>query len=723
MRLFFILALANIAIAGEFTTYIGDTYPRSVAAIAADAAGNTYVVGNRGNALTPTENIVFAAIYVVPVPVVSLEPAPNPPNDVFVSKLDPTGKILFTAVFAGKGQDQGLAVAVDPTGNVYVAGTTTSPDFPVSNALQSQNGQYGAGFIVKLSPDGKSILYSTYFGGLAGSTAINAMTTDAAGNLYLTGTTFATDFPHTSGMPSAVVAQNADIPLGNPISAAFVASISAAGDKILFSGTVGGTQFDCSGGPHDCNETISTTGVALALDAARNVYFGGNTNSTNLSTTAGAFLTQGIGAFAGKIAASGTGLAYLTYIGSAAEFAQGPVSTPANVLSSLTADSAGNAYLAGTTGDPNFPVTPGAFQTAFAGGPVNGYGIPASGDGFVAKLNPDGNSFVWATYLGGAGNDAVNSIAVDAAGDAWVTGTTASPTFPNVQGWSNGGDFLAEFSPSGATLPFAARYPNGTVAQAIALDTTTFIHTVGATGIVSEIASTGPPSAKIFGVDNVIGGPLAGRVAPAEVISIYGPHIGPATPVTAAPSGGFYPTTLGGVQVTIGGTPAPLLYVSEGQINAVVPMGPTIQSASAIQIASAGFTSASFPLWIDSSDGQLFPGILNQDGSLNSYANPAKLGSVVFFYATGFQTSFAPLVDGQIATQAEGILCVLGPCISASAGTVLYDGAAPGLVAGVTQINLQLNASGPQAVSVTGLQQVSILLENFNTFVTIWVTP
>jgi hypothetical protein len=79
-------------------------------------------------------------------------------------------------------------------------------------------------------------------------------------------------------------------------------------------------------------------------------------------------------------------------------------------------------------------------------------------------------------------------------------------------------------------------------------------------------------------------------------------------------------------------------------------------------------------------------------------------------------------VDGQVAAQANNIFCADGSC-SASEGTILYEGAAPGIVAGVTQINLQLNASGPQAVSVTGLQQVSILLENFNVFVTVWVTP
>ena len=394
------------------------------------------------------------------------------------------------------------------------------------------------------------------------------------------------------------------------------------------------------------------------------------------------------------------------------------------MLSSLTADSAGNTWLAGATGDPKFPVTPGAWQTAFAGGPVNAFGIPANTDGFVAKLNPNGTALVWATYLGGSGNDAVNGIAADAAGDVWAVGNTASATFPNAQGWSRGGDFLVEFSPSGAALPFSARYPDGTVAQALALDPSTFVHAAGAGGIVSEIAPATPPSPKIFAVGNVIGGSLAGRVAPAEVISIYGPNIGPAAAVTATPAGGFYPTTLAGVQVIIGGIPAPLLYVSAGQINAVVPMGLTVQSSSTIRIAGAGATTPSFPLWIDTSDGGLFPGVLNRDGSLNSQTNPAKPGSVVFFYATGFQTSFAPFADGQIATQAENVFCPDGTC-AASAGTIVYEGAAPGIVAGVTQINLRLNVAGPPPVSTVGsptsVQPVYILLENFNAFVVVWI--
>ncbi len=699
MRSVLFLLSLTLATAGEYTTYIGDAFPRTVTAIATDTAGNTYVAGNRGNPGVPT---AVLRVGISSTPIVSL----SAPNDVFVSKIDPSGKLLFTQSFAGKGADQGLAVAVDPTGNIYVAGSTTSPDFPISNALQPQVGPAGAGFIVKLSPDGKTILYSTYFGGLQGLTSITAMTTDASGNLYLTGSTSATDFPVTSGMPSAIPSDDNVV---SPV--AFVTAISATGDKILFSGTLGDFRFVyCPATVFGCPGT--TSGVGIALDGARNVYFGGNTLAS-VPTTPGAFVPQGLGAFVGRFAANGSGLSYLTYLGSAVEY--GGYYVGATQLSSLTVDAAGNTYLGGTTGDPKFPATTGAYQTTFAGNPVSQFGNPANTDGFLAKLKPDGSAFVWATYLGGSGNDGINSIAVDPAGDVWAVGTTASPNFPNAQGWSQGGDFLVELNPTGSALGYSARYPNGTVSAAVALDPTLFVHTAGATGILSEIASTAPPIPKVFGIVNAAGGSLAGRISPAEVISIYGPHIGPSAATSPAASITTYPTSLAGVQVTIGGFPAPLLYVSDGQINAVVPMEVTAQTAAAMQITNGSVITPTYPVWIDASDPYLFPGVLNQNGSLNSETNPAKLASVVFFYATGWQYSFDPLTDGQVATAAISA-CGINTC-AASQGNIVYAGAAPGIVAGVTQFNLQLN------VPVTQLQELTISVSGLNQPVSIWVTP
>jgi hypothetical protein len=206
----------------------------------------------------------------------------------------------------------------------------------------------------------------------------------------------------------------------------------------------------CNGGPC-APDFVSISGYAIALDSAGNIYFGGNAYDP-LPTTAGALVPKGDGAFIGKVAAGGTALAYLTYLDSPA--------VGLTELYSLAVDASGNAYLAGSTFNPKFPATAGTVQTNLAG----------DTNAFVAKLNLDGSALVWATYLGGTGSEAAESIAVDAAGNAWVCGITTSPFFPNAQGWSQGGDFLVEINPTGTALTYSARYPFGAIDQAVALD-------------------------------------------------------------------------------------------------------------------------------------------------------------------------------------------------------------------------------------------------------------
>lgn len=692
---FILFFITTLAIAGDFTTSLGDTYPYMISAVTTDSAGNTYVVGSRA---LGGVGVAIALIY-DPV-AVTQSSVYYGGSDVFVSKLDPNGNLLFTDTFAGKGVDTGTAIALDPSGNIYIGGTTTSNDFPLSKALQTQPSPYGSGFIMKLTNDGSTILYSTYFGGVQGMTAVNAMTTDASGNLYLTGTTFSSDFPHTAGMPFATIIQNGEPYTSQTTSAVFVTALDAAGDKILFSGAVAGTETLCSGGTHDCLGTVvSTTGLGIALDASRNVYFGGNTNTTDLPTTSSAFLKTGMGAFAGKIASGGTGLAYLTYLGATSELAQGPVQNGANLLSSLTADSAGNVYLAGNTGDPKFPATPGAYDTVFAGGPVDGFGIPANTDGFLAKLKPDGTGLVWATYLGGAGSDAVNAIAVDLAGNVWAAGTSVSPGFPNAQGWTQGGDFLVEFNSMGTALSYSALYPTGTVDQSVALDASGLVHVAGMNGFVSGIVPNAAPSMKIFDFGNAFGGSATARIAPGEVISIYGPGIGGTNPFGAVipPVNGFFPKTFAGVQVTLNGMNMPLLYVSPNQINAVVPIGLTSGVGATVRVINGTAVSTGYPVWIVPSAPIAFPTALNQDGTLNSKTNPAKGGSTITFYATGWPSNFQGLADGQIATAALDS-CALACYVSATTNvysptaTVTYGGIAPGIVAGVTQFNVKIGA-------------------------------
>lgn len=241
---------------------------------------------------------------------------------------------------------------------------------------------------------------------------------------------------------------------------------------------------------------------------------------------------------------------------------------PLTVVSAIAIDSAGNLYITGSTTDPNFPVTPGAYQKA-SGGPVLSNPFQqASSDAFVAKLTPGGSALAWATYLGGTGADAATSVALDANNNVWLAGTTQSPDFPNASGWAQSGDFLVELNSSGSALPFSARYPNNTVSTSVAVDGSSLVHAAGVDGIVSAFSPFALPAFEIYGIANAAAGYVTGRIVPGEVISIYGRNIGPATPV--AYSGRYVPTSLGGLGVNIGGFPAPLLYVSQWQINAVV---------------------------------------------------------------------------------------------------------------------------------------------------------
>jgi uncharacterized protein (TIGR03437 family) len=677
MRFLLFLLTAVIANAGSFTTSIGDTYPFIPSAIATDSAGNTYVVGNRQ------------------VPAVNPAPGLQAGPDVFLTKLDPNGNVLFTDLFGGNGYDVANAIALDPSGNIYIGGTTTSPDFPLSQALQVQPGSGASGFIMKIETDGSIILYSTYFGGTLGASSISGLATDTKGNLYVTGNTNSSDFPQTSGLPNVQFVSTNGVTSGT-----IVAEIPAAGDKILYSGLI-----PSGGGTESGNGTAE-----IAVDAAGNAYIASNTAYPNLPVaTTGAPGTGG-GTFIAKVNAGGAGFGYVTYIPGSGS------------VTAVTVDAAGNAYLAGYV-PPNssFPTTPGSLQPVLQPVPPPVLGETPS-EGFLAELNPTGSAFVWATYLpGGCGGEAL-SIALDASANVWSTGTVASNcTVPNINGWAAGNEFLFGVNATGSALVYSALYPTGSVAQSVAVDPSGLVHVAGTSGFISAISPTTPASTQIFGFQNAFGGSLTARISPAEVIAIYGPGIGPAAAVTASPANGFYPTSLAGVQVAINGVNVPLLYVSANQINAVALMELSSNAAATVRVTNGTTVSPDYPVWIVSSAPFANPTVLNQDGTINSQSNPAHGGSFVTFWVTGWQSNF-PLADGQVQSVANNDACQ-GSCTASAQpvgstgnpfggpvvplpATVLYGGAAPELVVGVTQFNVQLGI--PPSSSVTNLSNVSI---------------
>ncbi len=613
MRFLLFLSIAGVSFAGQFTTSLGDSYPYVISAITTDSAGNTYIVGSRQ--LTPA-----GSVYVN----VSTNLAAG--TDVFVSKLDPSGNLLFTDTFAGKGVDTGTAIALDPSGNIYIGGTTTSPDFPLSEAQQTQSNSNGTGFIIKLSNDGTTILYATYFGGALGASSVSGLATDAKGNLYVTGLTGASDFPQTSGLPT--------VPL-TP-AAVFVAEVPAAGGKILYSGAIapiGNAAFETNGGA-----------PGIAVDQAGEAFLRYNTTYS--------------GGFAAKVNTGGAGFGF------------SPISFP-STINAITIDAAGDAYLA--TGNT------------------------------IEMINSTGTA-LWKFTMPGGGSSPPISIALDASGNVWATGMTDSTTFPNPNGWTTGTDFLIAVNSSGSQSIYSALYPSFTVEQAVSVDALGLVHVTGTNTFVAAIDPKAAPAKNIFVFQNSFGGNATARLSPTEVVAIYGPGIGPTTAVSATPTNGFYPTSLGGVEVSVNGTNIPLLYVSANQINAVFPMGVAANSAATVRVTNGTAVSASYPVRIVGFSPEANSTVINQDGTINSISNPAPAGSIVTFYVTGFQPSFAPLADGQVAMVAKNDACTLAPECTINAATlgsgffppsmsipatILYAGAAPGIVAGVTQLNLQ----------------------------------
>jgi len=476
--------------------------------------------------------------------------------------IDPV--LAYSTYLGGSVDDEGNAIAVDAQGNAYVAGETSSPDYPTTTGAYSTTlaGQFDA-FVTKLNPQGTARLWSTYLGGAAYDIAY-AVAADVSGTVYLAGETASADFPlrHAYQTTHGAATFNA-----------FVTRLAADGRTLLYSSLLGGSVMDFAHGiavdgvghadvagltqspdfpttasayqrtiggancpysqfsfnPPPCQDAFvaafdtNASGAAslpyssffggvgndnaegLARDGAGRVYVTGTENSTNFPTKGG-LATQAGTAYVAAFDPTRSGTASLVY----------STRLGGDNGHAVAADTRGDVYVAGSTSAANAPTTPGAAQPAPGGGL----------DAYVLTLNPAGNAVVYGTYLGGSSSDSAYGIALDPAGDAYVTGSTLSSDFPTMAnapqrmyggGQSSYGDvFVTELSPAGTARVYST-YLGGSgdeYGRGIAVDS------------AGSAYVTGPTNSPNYPTSSPLQGSFAGPSYDAFVTKLLAPRSG-----------------------------------------------------------------------------------------------------------------------------------------------------------------------------------------------------
>lgn len=437
----------------SYSSYLGGTGADVATAVAVDSTGNVYLVGETASTDFPQDN--------QKPPLTSR----NNGLQAFVTEINgPKGtayaagsEVLFSTYYGGAGPNGNPAInvatsiAIDADKEIVVGGYTNSMSLPAGAAgfttppywgaasFQEYNGGTGTqpqdGFVFKLEAGGASLNFSTYLGGI-GADQVNGVAVNSDGDIYVTGTTYSSDFP--------VISHNAHQPVIGGQADAFLFMLSDDGERDEYSTFLGGSGNDF--------------GTAIAVDAAGNAYIAGQTASANFptvfpiqSTLNGAtegFLTKIYESSGGTGSTDDGQLAYSTYLG-------GPGT---NAVTSIALDSSNDVYLTGYTTSADFPTAGSPFQASFQGTPGK------TDDAFVTEVNSVGTDLVYSTYLGGASTGVGsigNGIVVDGSGDAIVIGTTDSPAFPTLYPIQRGefstadNVFVSKLLPGGSALDYS----------------------------------------------------------------------------------------------------------------------------------------------------------------------------------------------------------------------------------------------------------------------------
>ncbi len=400
----FISKLNSSGSALIYSTYLGGSNSDSGNGIVVDASGSAYVTGLSFSTDFPVTSGAFQ----------TTNNALNGVGNAFITKLNPSGSNLVYSTYLGGSQgDAAYSIAIDNSGDAYVTGASSSPDFPVtSGAIQAANNAPSPGanaFVTELNPVGNALVYSTYLGGHTYDFGSN-IAVDAWGSAYVAGSAESRDFPVTPG--SFQTTNNSKY---SGEANAFVAKLSAGGTALVYSTYLGGSGSSSTYYAGD-------RAMGIALDGSGSAYVAGVANSPDFPVTPGALqaLNKAAGngvsnAFAAKLSPDGSTLEYSTYLGGSS----------GDGCMNIAVDSSGHAYLTGFVNSADFPVTAGALQAAKMS--------PQGSNAFLAKLGPAGSTLIYSSFLGGSGNtpgDFGTGIAVDNNGSPYVTGYTSSADFP-----------------------------------------------------------------------------------------------------------------------------------------------------------------------------------------------------------------------------------------------------------------------------------------------------
>ena len=358
-----------------YSTYIGgnESYVEYSFGISVDSSGNAYVVGQTDGTDYPTTKGAYK----------------ETGSGIFVTKLDSKGGKLLYSTMIGSGENRG-DITIDSEGNAYVCGSTMSSTFPTTSGSYDETFNGGVNIVVfKLDSSGSSLLYSTFVGDDCRSQGIEI---DEKGCAYVTGNTWSSTFPVTSGVYDTTINGGNDV---------LVFKLNETGGSLVFSTFVGGSTHDY--------------GCDLVVDSQKNIYVAGDTWSSNFPTTSNAYDTTQNGihmdGFIFKLDSSAANMIFSTYLGG--------TGTTGDVCNGIDIDSNCNVYVTGQTDSSDFPKTKGAYDTTPGGGI----------DGFISVLSANGKELAYSTYFGGSGNDIGNNIIHNGVSDVYVCGDLYSSDF------------------------------------------------------------------------------------------------------------------------------------------------------------------------------------------------------------------------------------------------------------------------------------------------------